>query len=117
MAFTFRRSIRCLLAAVVLTLPGAAPASAQNWSFDARRIALGGVGTTENIASRTVQEEKDYRALVLPFGLLQVVSDWDVFNPSGESFSPVCALELAASPLHYTIGRKPCNRSQLSALI
>jgi hypothetical protein len=87
------------------------PSFAQNWSFDARRIALGGVGTTENVASRTVQEERGYRAIVLPFGLLQILPDWDVFNPTGDGFNPVCAVERASSPLHYTIGRKPCNQS------
>jgi hypothetical protein len=58
-----------------------------------------------------VQEERGYRAIVLPFGLLQILPDWDVFNPAGDAFNPVCAVEHASSPLHYTIGRKPCNRS------
>jgi hypothetical protein len=88
------------------------PAFAQNWSFDARRVALGGVGSTENIASRTVEEERGYRAIVLPFGLFQVLPHWNVFDPTGDDFDPVCAVEYAASPIHYTIGRTPCSTSQ-----
>jgi hypothetical protein len=92
-----------------------APAFAQNWSFDARRIALGGVGTAENIASRTAQEERGYRAIVLPFGLFQVLPHWNVFDPTGDEFNPVCAAQYAASPLHYTIGRKACDSSEPGA--
>jgi hypothetical protein len=112
MAQTTFRSVLRVLTSLAFILPVTAPAFAQNWSFDARRIALGGVGTTENVASRTVQEERGYRAIVLPFGLLQILPDLDVFNPTGDAFNPVCAIEHASSPLHYTIGRKPCNRSQ-----
>jgi hypothetical protein len=90
-------------------------AFAQNWSFDARRIALGGVGSAENIASQTVREERGYRAIVLPFGLLQVLPHWNVFDPTGDEFNPVCAAEYAASPLHYTIGRKACDSSEPGA--
>jgi hypothetical protein len=112
MPLTSVRSILRVLTSRAFIMPLAAPAFAQNWSFDARRIALGGIGTTENVASRTVQEERGYRAIVLPFGLLQILPDMDVFNPTGDAFNPVCAIEHASSPLHYTIGRKPCNRSQ-----
>src|SRR4029453_7411377 len=93
MVLTFRRSIFYVLTSLVVTLPAPTPALAQNWSFDARRIALGGVGTTENVAARTVEEERGYRAIVLPFGLLQILPDWGVFNPTGDAFNPVCAVE------------------------
>jgi hypothetical protein len=104
-------SRRALIALLILV---AVPASAfaQNWSFDARRIAMGGVGTAENIASQAVKEQRGYRAIVLPFGLFQVLPHWSVFDPSGDDFDPVCAVEYAASPLHYTIGRKPCDASE-----
>ena len=85
------------------------PALAQNWSFDARRIALGGVGSTENVASQLAEEQRRYKSIVLPLGLIQVLSDFDVFDPSGDSFDPVRAMEYAASPLHYTIGRETSN--------
>ena len=84
----------------------ASPAFAQNWSFDARRIALGGIGSTENGASRMVEEERRYRSIAIPLGLVQVLSDMDVFNPDSDQFGPVRAMELAASPLHYTFGRE-----------
>jgi hypothetical protein len=111
------RTVRVITAGFLLVFVGVAPtpAMAQTWSFDARRIALGGVGTTENIASRTVQEERGYRAIVLPFGLFQVLPHWNVFDPTGDDFNPVCAVEYAASPIHYTIGREPCNATQPGA--
>ena len=58
----------CLYASVLISTP----AFAQNWSFDARNIAMGGVGSTSNIAVDMIDEQRPYRALVLPFGLLQV---------------------------------------------
>ena len=86
------------------------PAAAQNWSFDARRVALGGIGTTENVASGMVEEQRRYRSIVLPLGLIPVLSDLDVFKPGGDRFDPVRAMEYAASPLHYTIGRNSNER-------
>lgn len=106
------KTIRTAAWLLILTLGLTVPAAAQNWSFDARRIAIGGVGTAENIASRTVREERGYRSIVLPFGLLQIVPDWNVFDPTGDTFNPVCAVEYAASPIHYTIGRKACDASE-----
>lgn len=110
-----RRILQVVMFVIIWSPAASTPALAQNWSFDARRIALGGVGTTENIASRAVQEERGYRAIVLPFGLLQVLPHWDVFNPTGDKFNPVCAAEYAASPLHYTIGRRTCDVSDPGA--
>jgi hypothetical protein len=110
-----RRILQAVTFLLISMSVAATPALAQNWSFDARRIALGGVGTTENIASKTVQEERGYRAVVLPFGLFQVLPHWDVFNPTGDKFNPVCAAEYAASPLHYTIGRRACDVSEPGA--
>ena len=95
-----------LAALTLLATLGTSPAAAQNWSFDARRIALGGIGSTENVASRMVEEDRRYRSIVIPLGLVQVLSDMDVFNPDSDRFDPVRAMELAASPLHYTIGRE-----------
>lgn len=66
-----------VVAALVLALP--APVAAQHWSFDARRIALGGVGSA-NIASELVAERRGYRTLVLPFGLLKTLGDLDAFR-------------------------------------
>ena len=81
------------------------PAAAQNWSGDARRIAMGGVGTGDNLASKAIEEEHDYRVIVIPLGLFQVLRDLDVFDPGSDEFDLVRAVEYAASPLHYTVGR------------
>jgi len=80
-------------------------ASAQNWSFDARKIGIGSPTGGENVASRMLEEEGPYRAIVLPFGLIQVFRDFDRLNPSKDEFDLVRAIEYAAAPLHYTIGR------------
>src|SRR5688500_2867327 len=82
----------------------AAPAAAQNWEFDARKIALGGTGSND-IADRILAEQRDYRAIVLPFGLIQVLRNVDIFKPGSEDFDLVRAIEYSSSPLHYIIGR------------
>src|SRR5215210_2049459 len=93
-----------MLCAIAVLSPS--PAAAQNWSFDARRIALGGAGTSQGPASRQVEDQRRYRSIALPLGLIQVLRDLDVFDPGGDRFDPVRAMEYAASPLHYTIGRE-----------
>jgi hypothetical protein len=96
---------RILLLVAAVSLGSAAPALAQNWSFDARQVALGGVGSERNIASRMIEEERDYRAVVLPLGLIQVLRNRDVFDPNSDRFDLVRSIEYAASPLHYQTGR------------
>ena len=91
-----------LLFASLLSVPDA---TAQNWSFDARKIGLGSPTGGENAASRMIEEEGEYRAIVLPFGLIQVFRDFDRLNPSNDEFDLVRTIEYAAAPLHYTIGR------------
>ena len=81
-------------------------AQAQNWSFDARLIALGGLGSTENIAAPEIVNERPYRSIVIPLGLLQVLRDLDVFKPDSDSFDPVRAIAYAASPIHFVVGRE-----------
>jgi hypothetical protein len=88
------------------------PVAAQNWSFDARRIALGGVGDTENVAWSLVAEQRGYSTLVLPFGLFQVLDDLSVYNPTDARFDPVRATEYLASPLHYTFDRDGSTSGQ-----
>jgi len=89
----------------------AAPAAAQNWSGDARHIAMGGAGTGENLASKSVEQNEDYRSIVIPLGLFQVFKDMDVFDPDSDQFSLVRILEYAASPLHYTFNRDQTSNS------
>src|SRR5688572_21138559 len=95
-----RVCVACLI--VLSATPGA---HAQNWSFDARKIALGNAGGADHPASRMIDEERPYRAIVLPFGLMQVLRNRNVFNPDSDEFDIVRSVEYAASPLHYIIGR------------
>ena len=64
-----------VVAALFLTIP--VPAAAQHWSFDARRIALGGVGSA-NLASELVADRRAYKAIVLPLGLFQSLGNLDL---------------------------------------
>src|SRR4051794_11267978 len=81
------------------------PAFAQNWSFDARTIGMGGVGSTGNLASDMIERDRRSTIIVLPFGLFQVLSDLDIYDPNSPKFDPIRAVEYAASPLHYVVGR------------
>jgi hypothetical protein len=98
---------------VFAVLATAATAAAQNWSFDARDIAMGGVGTTGNLSSKMIGEQRDYTSIVLPFGLIQVFKDMNIYNPDSKSFDPVRAIELAASPMHYGLDRNSTNSAEL----
>jgi len=112
------RSYNCVgrtLVFVVLlavTVSVARPARAQNWSFDARRIVLGGIGDTENAALGIVAEQRGYSSLVLPFGVFQVFKDLRVYDPTDVRFDPVRAAEYVASPLHYTFDRDGSTSGQ-----
>jgi hypothetical protein len=105
-AYVASGALTLLLSSALMTTP----AWAQNWSTDARSIALGS-GGTENAAVKMAEEERQYRAIVIPLGLLQVLPDWSVFNPGGDEFDPVRAIEYAASPLHYHFGRESSSDS------
>ena len=90
----------------------AVPTAAQNWSTDARRIALGGVGDAGNPALDLVDEQRGYGTIVLPFGLFQVLEDVSIYDPGDDNFDPVRAAEYAASPLHYTFDRNASDSGQ-----
>jgi hypothetical protein len=94
------------LLAVLLTC---APALAQNWSFDARNVALGGIGSSSNIAFDMIDEQRPYRALVLPFGLFQILPNLPKLDPKSDEFDLVRAVEYSASPIHYIVGRDSTN--------
>jgi hypothetical protein len=96
--------IRAAIAAVVFT-GGSAAALAQNYTFDARKIALGGVGDSRNIAADLIDETRPYGSILLPLGAIQLIQDFDRLNPGGEQFDLADAFEYAASPLHYVVGR------------
>jgi hypothetical protein len=95
----------CLLA-FILTC---APARAQNWSFDARNVGLGGIGSTSNIAFDMVDEQRPYRPVVLPFGLFQILPNLPKLDPTSDEFDLVRSIEYAASPIHYIVGRDSTN--------
>ena len=103
---------RFLLSLFVCGL-SAGQASAQNWSFDARKVALGSPGSGENLATKMIEEESEYRSIVLPFGLFQVFSDFDKLNPSKDNFDLIRTMEYAAAPLHYTFGRNSTSTGQV----
>jgi hypothetical protein len=90
----------------VLSLGFAAVATAQTYGSDARRIGLGGAGSTENVAAKLVDSPRPYGRIVLPFGLIQVLGDLDVFDPNADDYDPVRSMEYAANPVHYTFGRR-----------
>ena len=72
----------CFCAAVLVS----PPAGAQNWSFDARNVGLGGIGSTSNIALDMVDDERPFRAIVLPFGLFQILPNLPTFDPTSDDF-------------------------------
>src|SRR5437016_14648775 len=76
MTCVFRRLKALLVLLVLAAFPGRA--HAQNWSFDAWKIALGGIGGG-NLATKMIDEQRRYTSIVLPFGVFQVLSDTDVF--------------------------------------
>jgi len=103
-------AIAGVCAALSISTP--APARAQDWSFDARDIAMGGVGATGNLSTKMIAEQRDYTSIVLPFGLIQVFKDVSIYNPDSTNFDPVRALEYAASPVHYSLNRGQANTGE-----
>src|SRR5262249_11594891 len=81
----------------------AVPVSAQNFTSDARLVAMGGVGGHPNDAMRFAGDTRSYRSIALPIGLFQVLKNTKVFDPSQkQDFNPLRAIQLLSSPLHYT---------------
>lgn len=97
--------LRSLFLALVFALLPVSSALAQNWTFDARSIALGNISGGDNLASQMVDEQRQYRSIVIPLGLLQVRSEFDRFKPESDEFDLVRTIEYAASPLHFQFGR------------
>jgi hypothetical protein len=82
-----------------------APLHAQNFTSDARRIAMGAIGDADSDASKLAGDAREYRSIGAPLGLLQVFKNPKVFLPTEDDFNPLRAMELAASPVHYTLNR------------
>ncbi len=89
-----------------LVLAFCGSAMAQSYSGDARKIAMGGIGYSENIAAGLIEEQREYRSIVIPLGIIQMVRDIDKLNPDNEDvFDPILAAEYAANPIHYGFDR------------
>ena len=99
------RTWRGACVAVLLLTSTASSASAQNYSFDARRIALGGAGGTPNVASQVVERHRRYQSIFIPVGLIKVLSNVRVFYPNREDFDFSSAVEFGTSPFHFVFGR------------
>src|SRR5580765_1015288 len=100
-----RRGRAAFVAALLVTAI-APSASAQNYSFDARRIALGGAGGTPNVASKLVEQQRRYKSVLIPVGLVELLTDIRVYYPNREDFDFSRAVEHSASPLHFVFGRQ-----------
>ena len=100
---------------MLLLTSTASSASAQNYSFDARRIALGGAGGTPNVASKLVERQRRYKSILIPVGLIKVLSDVRVFFPTSDDFDFSRAVEYRNSPLHSRVRakRRPHRREFL----
>ena len=83
----------------------ASSAFAQDYSFDARRVALGGAGGTPNLAWKQVERLRRYRSTLIPVGMIKVLSNVRVFYPNREDFDFSRAVEFASSPFHTVFGR------------
>ena len=94
----------CLLVLVAL-VGRSATARSQHWSLDARLVGLGAVGGTATVAGATLDPGDSDTVVVLPFGLLQILRDRNVYHPSSPGFDPVRAVEYASNPFHYVVGR------------
>jgi len=80
---------------------------AQNYSFDARRLALGGVTNVGKVNSvfEMNPRKAGYRSIVLPFGLIQALRNTEVFDPDHVDFDLVQAIDYLANPLHLAFDR------------
>src|SRR5262245_33462331 len=103
---TFSDGWRNALGTVLLVTLAASSAAAQDYSFDARRIGLGGAGGTPNVASKLVERQRRYKSILIPVGLVKLLTDIHVYYPNREDFDFSRAVEHSASPLHFVFGRR-----------
>ncbi len=108
-----------IVTATLVTLT-ASVTCAQEYSSDARLIALGGVGgDLENAALEMAASPRPYRTIVVPLGLVQLVRDLERLDPRDERFDPLALLAYATAPMHYVVGRTqdPARDVFLPALV
>ena len=84
-------------------------ATAQNYSGDARKIGMGGIGDSGSLAPGMIGEKRPYHSIVVPLALVQLYQDHERLDPGHDSFNPLLVLEYAANPLHYVFGRTPAG--------
>jgi hypothetical protein len=96
------RFCKLTLATLVVVQSLSLTSFGQSYTGDARRIGMGGTGENENIGTRMIADQQQYRSIVVPLGLIQLVRDRHYFNPDDDAFNPVRALEDFANPLHLT---------------
>ena len=89
----------------------------QSYTGDARRIGMGGTGENENIASQMIANEQEYRSIVIPLGLIQVIRDRRYLYPDDDAFNPVRALEDIANPLHLIARRGAATGTFVTDLV
>jgi hypothetical protein len=89
----------------------------QSLTGDARLIGMGGTGDNENIGSQMIADQQQYRSIVIPLGLIQLIRDRHYFNPDDVAFNPVRALEDAANPIHLTTRRGAANDNFVTDLV
>ena len=65
----------------------------------------GGVGGTPNLASKLVERQRRYKSILIPVGLVKVLTNLRVFYPNREDFDLSRAVEFAYSPVHQVFGR------------
>jgi len=109
--------IRRRLAALVIGLLLPALAQAQSWSWDARNIGMGGLSSRGNPANKMIDDQRGYTSIVLPLGLLQVLSNTSRFDPNSKQFDPIMDIEYAATPWHYVIGRDSSSNPGETAFV
>lgn len=100
--------IGSLLLGTALFLPS--DAIGQNYSWDARRIAMGGntVAGSGNLAFSEIAAAPDdshYKSFVIPLGLVQVLSHLDTFDINNPNFDAIRAVDYIGNPFHITIDR------------
>jgi len=57
------------------------------------------------VASKLIEQERRYKSVLIPVGLVKVLTDIRVFFPNREDFDFSRAVEFSSSPLHFVFGR------------
>ena len=57
------------------------------------------------MASKLVERQRRYKSILIPVGLVKVLSDIRVFYPNREDFDLSRAVEFGTAPLHFVFGR------------